>query len=139
MWGNHSNTMYPFLDEAKINGDQTLLADLLANKDGSKDAYNKEVAMRGQAIIDECGKSSAASAANAACNHMNAWWYETKKPYSMAVIFGEGDKLVNCDKAEVAGLCFGIACCTNDKGEWTAAKYETELDFDKIKVNIDSL
>jgi len=139
VWGNHSNTMYPFLDDATINGDQSLLTDLLANKDGSKDFYNKEISMRGQAIIDACGKSSAASAANAACNHMYSWWYETKTPYSMGVILGENDKLANCEKAEVGGLCFGISCVTNDKGEWEAAKFDKQLDYDKIKENVDSL
>lgn len=70
VWGNHSSTMFPDLFHAEVDGKPALeLVDM--------DWYEKEfiptVAQRGAAIIQARGASSAASAANAAIEHIRDW------------------------------------------------------------------
>jgi malate dehydrogenase len=83
VWGNHSPTMYPDISRATVKGASvvdTFDADWLAND------FHKTVSTRGKAIINARGASSAASAANAALDHMRDWWTGTSgKAVSMAV------------------------------------------------------
>jgi malate dehydrogenase len=71
VWGNHSPTMYPDFRFATVNG-ESLTAKI------NDDAWNRNtfiptVAKRGAAIIEARGLSSAASAANAAIDHIRDW------------------------------------------------------------------
>ena len=70
IWGNHSATQYPDLHHA-------LISDAPATADLDMDWYANEfiptVQQRGAAIIEARGASSAASAANAAIDHMRSW------------------------------------------------------------------
>ena len=70
IWGNHSTTQYPDLHHATVAG-----AAALDNIDQQwyQEQYIPSVAKRGAAIIDARGASSAASAANAALEHMRDW------------------------------------------------------------------
>ena len=70
IWGNHSATQYPDLYTAQVNGTS---AATLVEEDWLKDTFIPTVAKRGAAIIDARGASSAASAANAALNHVYDW------------------------------------------------------------------
>ena len=71
VWGNHSPTMYPDYRFATIGG-QSVKA--LINDDAwNKDVFLTTVGKRGAAIIDARGLSSAASAANAAIDHVRDW------------------------------------------------------------------
>ncbi len=71
VWGNHSPTMYPDYRFATI-GDQSVKA--MINDDAwNKDVFLPTVGKRGAAIIDARGLSSAASAANAAIDHVRDW------------------------------------------------------------------
>lgn len=70
IWGNHSTTQYPDISQAKVAGKPAL--DLVDRKWYESD-YIPSVAKRGAAIIDARGASSAASAANAALEHMRDW------------------------------------------------------------------
>ena len=71
VWGNHSPTMYPDYRFATIGG-QSVKA--LINDDAwNKDVFLPTVGKRGAAIIDARGLSSAASAANAAIDHVRDW------------------------------------------------------------------
>ncbi len=71
VWGNHSPTMYPDFRFATAGG-QPLKA--LINDDAwNKDTFIPTVGKRGAAIIEARGLSSAASAANAAIDHMRDW------------------------------------------------------------------
>ena len=70
IWGNHSDTMFPDWQNAKINGKS---ATEFADEDWFKGAFLKTVATRGKAIIEARGASSAASAASAAIDHMRSW------------------------------------------------------------------
>jgi len=71
VWGNHSPTMYPDFRFATIGG-QSVKA--MINDDAwNKDVFLPTVGKRGAAIIDARGLSSAASAANAAIDHVRDW------------------------------------------------------------------
>ena len=70
IWGNHSATQYPDISDVKI-GDKTA-TDSVAD-DWYKDTFIPCVQKRGAAIIEARGASSAASAANAAIDHIRTW------------------------------------------------------------------
>ena len=70
IWGNHSTTQYPDLFHAKVKGQPAID---LVDQEWYENDYIPTVAKRGAAIIDARGASSAASAANAAIDHMHDW------------------------------------------------------------------
>ncbi|HVU93241.1 MAG TPA: malate dehydrogenase [Jatrophihabitans sp.] len=70
IWGNHSATQYPDLYTAKVNG---RIAAEQVDEAWLKDTFIPTVAKRGAAIIEARGASSAASAANAAIDHVYDW------------------------------------------------------------------
>ena len=71
VWGNHSPTMYPDYRFATIDGKS--VKDSINAPVWNKDTFIPTVGKRGAAIIDARGLSSAASAANAAIDHMHDW------------------------------------------------------------------
>lgn len=75
IWGNHSTTQYPDAYHAEINGQP---AAAVINDDAwLKEAFVPIVQKRGAAVIEARGQSSAASAANAAINHVQTWYHGT--------------------------------------------------------------
>ncbi|MGZ5325490.1 MAG: malate dehydrogenase [Solirubrobacterales bacterium] len=71
IWGNHSTTQYPDLVNAKVKGESAW--DAVGDEKWIADEFIPTVAKRGAAIIDARGASSAASAANAAIDHVHDW------------------------------------------------------------------
>jgi malate dehydrogenase len=71
IWGNHSATQYPDLVHAKVRGESAW--DAVGDEQWIADEFIPTVAKRGAAIIDARGASSAASAANAAIDHVHDW------------------------------------------------------------------
>ncbi|HET9975999.1 MAG TPA: malate dehydrogenase [Burkholderiaceae bacterium] len=71
VWGNHSPTMYADYRFATIDGQS--VKDLINDQAWNKDVFLPTVGKRGAAIIEARGLSSAASAANAAIDHMRDW------------------------------------------------------------------
>ncbi|MDJ0382828.1 malate dehydrogenase [Streptomyces sp. G-G2] len=71
IWGNHSATQYPDVFHAEIAGKNA--AELIADQAWLADDFIPTVAKRGAAIIEARGASSAASAANAAIDHVYTW------------------------------------------------------------------
>jgi malate dehydrogenase len=71
VWGNHSPTMYADYRFATIEG--ASVKDMINDHAWNKDVFLPTVGKRGAAIIDARGLSSAASAANAAIDHMRDW------------------------------------------------------------------
>ncbi|MFD0371960.1 malate dehydrogenase [Streptomyces sp. NPDC059071] len=71
IWGNHSATQYPDIFHAEIAGKNA--ADVVNDQAWLADTFIPTVAKRGAAIIDARGASSAASAANAAIDHVYTW------------------------------------------------------------------
>jgi malate dehydrogenase len=71
VWGNHSPTQYPDIFHAKVNGQDA--AELVADQEWLESDFIPTVQKRGAAVIDARGASSAASAANAAVDHVRDW------------------------------------------------------------------
>ncbi|MER5207124.1 malate dehydrogenase [Streptomyces sp. NPDC002825] len=71
IWGNHSATQYPDIFHAEIAGKNA--AEAVNDEQWLADTFIPTVAKRGAAIIDARGASSAASAANAAIDHVYTW------------------------------------------------------------------
>lgn len=71
IWGNHSSTQYPDLMHCEVDGTQAYT--LVGDHDWVENDFIPTVAKRGAAIIQARGASSAASAANAAIDHMRDW------------------------------------------------------------------
>ena len=71
IWGNHSTTQYPDLFHTKVNGKNA--AEMINDQDWLENTFIPTVAKRGGAIIEARGASSAASAANAAIDHVHDW------------------------------------------------------------------
>ncbi|MFJ3101265.1 malate dehydrogenase [Streptomyces sp. NPDC086835] len=71
IWGNHSATQYPDIFHAEIAGKNA--AEIVNDQQWLADTFIPTVAKRGAAIIEARGASSAASAANAAIDHVHTW------------------------------------------------------------------
>src|SRR3954469_10039689 len=83
IWGNHSPTMFPDLFNAKVKGERAV--DAVDDMDWYENEYMPRVGKRGAEIIDARGASSAASAANAAIDHVRDWVQGSDGLRSMAV------------------------------------------------------
>ena len=117
VWGNHSETQYPDITFATITKDgQTVPASSLVDQAWAQGEYIQLVQSRGAAIIDAMKKSSAASAANAAIEHVRNWMLGTAPGQwvSMAVPS-------NGEYGVPAGLVFSFpVTCSN--GEYTIVR-----------------
>lgn len=82
IWGNHSSTMFPDLLGATVNGTPALDA---VSQSWYEDEYIPAIQQRGAAIIAARGSSSAASAANAAVEHVREWIAGTDDVTSMGI------------------------------------------------------
>jgi malate dehydrogenase len=71
IWGNHSTTQYPDLFHCEVDGKNAY--ELVGDHEWVDGTFIPTVAKRGAAIIEARGASSAASAANAAIDHMRDW------------------------------------------------------------------
>ncbi len=71
VWGNHSPTQYPDIFNAKVKGKNA--AETVDDQDWLENDFLPTVQKRGAAVIDARGASSAASAANAAVDHVRDW------------------------------------------------------------------
>lgn len=89
IWGNHSATQYPDIFHAKVAGSPT--TSLTADEPWLVDEFIPVVATRGAAIIEARGASSAASAANAAIDHVHDWVNGTREgDWTSAGIVSDG-------------------------------------------------
>jgi len=109
VWGNHSPTMYPDLRFATIDGKP---AKPMVDDAWYRDTYIPTVGKRGAAIIEARGLSSAASAANAAIDHVRDW------------VQGTGGKWVTMGVASDGGygvpedIIYGVPCvCSGGRYE----------------------
>ncbi len=88
VWGNHSPTMYADFTNALIDGKPA--KELVNDQAWTKDVYLPTVGKRGAAIIDARGLSSAASAANAAIDHVRDWVLGTNGKWTTMGIPSDG-------------------------------------------------
>ena len=85
VWGNHSPSMFPDLFNAKVKGERAVDQ---VDMDWYENEYMPQVCKRGAAIIEARGASSAASAGNAAIDHVRDWALGADGLRSMAVPSG---------------------------------------------------
>ncbi|HAB55403.1 MAG TPA: malate dehydrogenase [Cellvibrionales bacterium] len=110
IWGNHSATQYPDLFHAKVNGEA---ATTLIDQAWYKETFIPEVQQRGAAIIAARGASSAASAANAAIDHMRTWALgSAANDWVSMGIYSDGSYGI----AEGLIYSFPVTC---SNGDWT--------------------
>ncbi len=113
VWGNHSPTMYPDYRFATVNGQS--VKDLINDPAWNKDVFIPTVGKRGAAIIEARGLSSAASAANAAIDHVRDWVLGTNGKWVTMGIPSAGDYEIPAE------IIYGFpVTCTN--GEYTLVK-----------------
>ena len=107
VWGNHSPTMYPDLFNAKVKGERAW--DAVGDEAWVADTYIPRVGKRGAEIIEARGASSAASAANAAIDHVHDWVNGTPEGdwVSMAVTsdgsYGVAEGIISSFPCRTAG------------------------------------
>lgn len=125
IWGNHSATQYPDLFNAEVNGKTAI--DLVEQAWYEND-YIPTVQQRGAAIIKARGASSAASAANAAIDHMRTWALGTEGDdwVSMAV-YSDGSYGIE------KGLIYSFPCRCN-KGDWEIVQGLTIGEFSQKRM-----
>lgn len=110
IWGNHSATQYPDLSHATVGGRPAL--EVVGDDAWVRDTFIPTVAKRGAAIIEARGASSAASAANAAIDHVYSWVHGTPDgDWTSAGIVSDGSYGVP------AGLISSFPV-TSSGGEW---------------------
>ncbi|MGL6162410.1 malate dehydrogenase [Microbulbifer sp.] len=109
IWGNHSSTQYPDLYQAKVSGAAAMEK---VEQDWYENDFIPTVQQRGAAIIKARGASSAASAANAAIDHMRDWALGTAEGDWVSMgIYSDGSYGIQ------EGLIYSYPCtCKN--GDW---------------------
>lgn len=106
IWGNHSATQYPDIHRASVAGEESMS---MVNMDWYTGDFIPTVQQRGAAIIEARGASSAASAANAAIDHMRDWALGSDAVLSMGV-YSDGSYGV----AEGLIYSFPVTCSGGD-------------------------
>lgn len=116
IWGNHSATQYPDVNHATVNG--APLRETVKDEAWLNGGFISKVQKRGAEIIAAQGKSSAVSAANAACDHVHDWWFGTPshKCTSMAVI-SDGNTY-----GVPEGIMYSFPLTIGTNGEWSVVK-----------------
>jgi len=134
IFGNHSSTQYPDFQNARIRGEPA--ESVIGDRAWLEGEFIKTIQLRGAAIIEARGASSAASAANAAIDHMHDWEFGTPEGgwVSMAVP-SDGSYDVPGD------LICGYPVACDGKGSWSIVQ-GLELDAfarEKLAVTIKEL
>ena len=127
VWGNHSPTMYADYRFASING--KMVKDLINDQDWNANTFLPTVGKRGAAIIEARGLSSAASAANAAIDHVRDWVLGTNGKWVTMGIASNGEYDIPKD------VIYGFPCtCANGKYEMVKG---LEIDsFSRERMNL---
>ena len=125
VWGNHSPTMYPDLHHTTVAGKPALD---FVNMDWLDNDFIPTVQKRGAAIIEARGASSAASAANAAIDHVRDWMSDAGGVVSMGVL-SDGSYGI----AEGLFFSFPITCAG---GDWKIVQGLSVNDYSRAKLDI---
>ena len=125
IWGNHSATQYPDISHATVAG---VAADSLVDRDWVDNDFIPRVQQRGAAIIKARGLSSAASAANAAIEHMRGWALGTNGDTVSMAVYSDGSYNI------AEGLIYSFPC-TCEKGDWSIVQGLEINDFSRGKMN----
>jgi malate dehydrogenase len=129
VWGNHSPTMFPDLFNAKVNGQRAV--DAVDDMAWYENEYLPNVGKRGAAIIEARGASSAASAANAAIDHVRDWVLGADGLRSMAVRsggqYGVEEGIISSFPVRTSGGSFEIVEGL-DVGDFAQSKIDITVD-----------
>ncbi|HCY38450.1 MAG TPA: malate dehydrogenase [Neisseriales bacterium] len=126
VWGNHSATQYPDISAATVKG--TAASDLV-DQNWLVTDFIPTIQKRGAAIIDARGLSSAASAANAAIEHIRDWVLGTKEGEFVSMgVPSDGSYGIP------EGVIYGFPCsCKN--GEYTIVQGLAVSEFSRERMN----
>jgi malate dehydrogenase len=126
VWGNHSPTMYADYRFATVNGKN--ISEIINDETWYKETYLAAVGKRGAAIIEARGLSSAASAANAAIDHVRDWVLGTNGKWVSMGLPSDGDYGVPED------VMFGVpVTCAN--GAYERVKGLPVDEFSKSRID----
>ena len=127
IFGNHSSTMFSNFFDAKIDGEP--VPEVIDDEEWLKNDFIKTIQGRGSAIIDARGASSAASAANAALEHVRSWFTETPEGdwVSMAV---PSDGSYGIEE----GLIYSFPVTCDGAGNWDIVDTLELNDFQQEKL-----
>lgn len=125
IWGNHSATQYPDIHRASVAGEGAMS---MIDMDWYTADFIPTVQQRGAAIIEARGASSAASAANAAIDHMRDWVLGTDSVVSMGV-YSDGSYGV----AEGLIYSFPVTC---QGGDWSIVQGVEVNGFSQEKMDV---
>ncbi len=125
IWGNHSATQYPDLFNAKVDGTAAIE---LVDQAWYEGEFIPVVQQRGAAIIKARGASSAASAANAAIDHMHSWALGTDSDSWVSMgVYSDGSYDIE------EGLIYSFPCrCSG--GDWEIVQGVDVSDFSREKM-----
>ena len=126
VWGNHSPTMYADYRFVTSNGDKVKA--LINDEAWNRDVFLPTVGKRGAAIIEARGLSSAASAANAAIDHMHDWFLGSNGEWVTMGIESDGSYGIP------AGIIYGVPVITAN-GEYTRVEGLEIDEFSRDRMN----
>jgi len=125
VWGNHSATQFPDLYSAKVSGESAIAQ---VDQSWYENDFIPTVQQRGAAIIKARGASSAASAANAAIDHMRDWALGTNGDDWVSMgIYSDGSYGIT------EGLIYSFPCRCNN-GEWEIVQGLDVNDFSQARM-----
>ncbi len=125
IWGNHSATQYPDLFNAKVKGEAAIS---LVDQEWYENDFIPTVQQRGAAIIKARGASSAASAANAAIDHMRSWALGTEGDDWVSMgVYSDGSYGI------AEGLIYSFPCRCKD-GDWEIVQGVEVGEFSQAKM-----
>ncbi|TFW33631.1 malate dehydrogenase [Massilia horti] len=127
VWGNHSPTMYADYRFA-VTDDGKSLKDLINDEQWNRDTFLPTVGKRGAAIIDARGASSAASAANAAIDHVRDWVLGTNGEWTTMGVPSDGSYGIP------EGVIFGFPV-TTENGEYKIVQGLAVDEFSQERIN----
>ncbi|MBW3652691.1 MAG: malate dehydrogenase [Actinobacteria bacterium] len=127
VWGNHSPSMFPDLFNAKVNGERAIDQ---VEMDWYENEYIPRVGKRGAEVLEARGASSAASAANAAIDHVRDWVSGAEGLRSMAVTsdgsYGVAEGIISSFPVKCVGDTYTIAQGL-EVGEFARAKLDATV------------
>jgi malate dehydrogenase len=128
IWGNHSTTQYPDILHAKVNGRNA--AEVVDDQAWIENEFIPTVQKRGAAVIEARGASSAASAANAAIDHVHDWVLGTRPNdwVSMAI---ESDGSYDVEEGLICS--FPVTC---SRGSYEIVQGLEIDDFSRSRIDI---
>ena len=127
IWGNHSATQYPDLFNAEIDGKS--VADVIGEQGWIENDFIPTVQQRGKEIIEARGLSSAASAANAAIDHIRDWHLGTADgDWASMAVPSDGSYGVP------EGIIYGFPC-TCSGGKWSIVQGLEINEFSRARMD----